>query len=64
MRESENQDNGCVLATQFLGRRSHCLECPFNDCRYDEVEQLINHRRKERQRQKKLDNMLCNTLKY
>ncbi len=25
-------DKGCLIATKFLGRQSHCLKCPFNSC--------------------------------
>jgi len=30
------QDDGCELATAYLGDRSSCLKCPFNRCVYDE----------------------------
>ncbi len=34
-RFTECQDEGCPIATEFLGHQSHCLECPFNVCRYE-----------------------------
>jgi hypothetical protein len=26
------KNDGCNLATMFLGKQSHCFECPFPDC--------------------------------
>ncbi len=28
-------DNGCAEATSFLGNKSQCLECPFQECKHD-----------------------------
>jgi len=25
-------DNGCEVASEFLGIQSHCVECPFPEC--------------------------------
>lgn len=36
-------DNGCREATDYLGRQSHCLECPFEQCVL-EVPLKIQHR--------------------
>ena len=30
------QDDGCELATDYLGHKSSCLNCPFAKCIYDE----------------------------
>jgi hypothetical protein len=30
------QDEGCELATAYLGHQSHCSKCPFPECIYDE----------------------------
>ncbi|UCH43489.1 MAG: helix-turn-helix domain-containing protein [Dehalococcoidales bacterium] len=30
------QDDGCELATAYLGGKSCCLNCPFSRCVYDE----------------------------
>jgi len=30
------RDEGCELATAYLGRQSHCSQCPFPKCIYEE----------------------------
>ena len=30
------QDEGCEVATAYLGRQSSCLNCPFSKCIYDQ----------------------------
>jgi len=30
------RDDGCELATSYLGHKSSCLSCPFTRCIYDE----------------------------
>ena len=30
------RDDGCELATAYLGHKSSCLSCPFTRCIYDE----------------------------
>ncbi len=37
-------DSGCWMASRFLGRQSHCFECPFDDCVYG-----LNVRERNRQ---------------
>lgn len=31
------KDRGCPEAARFLSKQSHCLECPFERCQYEEV---------------------------
>lgn len=30
------QNNGCDVATNYLGKKSSCLDCPFSECIYDQ----------------------------
>jgi len=30
------RDEGCAVATTYLGHQSHCAECPFPRCIYEE----------------------------
>jgi hypothetical protein len=30
------RDDGCELATAYLGHKSSCLNCPFSGCIYDQ----------------------------
>lgn len=37
-KDSENYcyfDSGCKEASQFLKKQSSCLNCPFNECLYE-----------------------------
>ena len=29
-------DSGCIRATGYLGERSSCLSCPYDECLYKE----------------------------
>ncbi len=46
-------DSGCELASQYLGRPSRCLECPFGKCIMDTIpEQIRAHKSlKQKRRQ-------------
>ena len=33
---SHYRDEGCELATSYLGHQSHCSECPFPKCIFEE----------------------------
>jgi len=46
--EIEQHDMGCVDATAYLGKQSHCLECPFDKCILEEpLKAQLKHRRNE-----------------
>jgi len=33
-------DTGCQYATEYLGRQSSCLDCPFSECVFDKPDEL------------------------
>ena len=40
-------DAGCKTATEYLGRPSSCLKCPFRKCTYDEPGSSTKRKRDE-----------------
>jgi len=45
------QDDGCELATAYLGHKSSCLNCPFERCIYDEAGGRQRYMKKLRDRE-------------
>ncbi len=42
---SQYPDHGCREATQYLGKPSECLECPFEECKDDSNKTYIERQR-------------------
>jgi len=42
------QDDGCELATNYLGHKSSCLDCPFTRCIHDEPRGKQHHIKRSR----------------
>ncbi len=45
------RDDGCESATTFLGRRSSCLNCPFDKCVFEEPRGRQRYRKGLRDRE-------------
>ena len=48
MNEGKINDNGCQYATEYLGKASSCLDCPFSECVFDKPEELGYWRERKR----------------
>lgn len=64
----KGSDSGCILASHFLGRQSHCLECPFDLCltdneSMDEKRQILESKEKQLDKARSEKNAWANAVR-